>query len=75
MAFGQITNRESLSDTMLCLKANADKTYHLGIGEVVSKSTLSTANENRSSLIYFDLAMLLIEQAKQLYIWLILVVN
>src|SRR5258707_5973716 len=68
MAFGQLTHRESLSDTMICLKANADKTYHLGIGSVVSKSTLSTANENRSYLIYFDLAMLLIKQAKQLYL-------
>ncbi len=58
MAFGQLTHRESLSDTMLCLKANSDKTYHLGIGEVVSKSTVSTANENRSCRIYYDLAML-----------------
>ena len=68
MAFGQLTHRESLSDTILCLKANADKTYHLGIGEIVAKSTLSTANENRSYLIYYDLAMLLIKQAKQLYL-------
>jgi hypothetical protein len=68
MAFGQLTHRESLSDTIICLKANADKTYHLGIGSVVSKSTLSTANENRSYLIYFDLAMLLIKQAKELYL-------
>src|SRR5437868_13925093 len=68
MAFGQLTHRESLSDTILCLKANADKTYHLGIGNVVAKSTLSTANENRPYLIYYDLAMLLIKQAKQLYL-------
>ncbi len=68
MAFGQLTHRESLSDTILCLKANGDKTYHLGIGDVVAKSTLSTANENRSYLIYYDLAMLLIKQAKQLYL-------
>jgi len=68
MAFGQLTHRESLSDTILCLKANADKTYHLGIGEVVAKSTLSTANENRSFKIYHDLAMLLIKQARQLYL-------
>jgi len=68
MVFGQLTHRESLSDTILCLKANANKTYHLGIGEVVAKSTLSTANENRSYLIYYDLAMLLIKQAKQLYL-------
>ncbi len=52
----------------MCLKANADKAYHLGIGEVVAKSTLATANENRPYLIYQDLAMLLIKQAKQLYL-------
>lgn len=68
MAFGQLTHRESLSDTILCLKANAGKTYLLGIGDVVAKSTISTANENRSYLIYYDLAMLLIKQAKQLYL-------
>lgn len=68
MVFGQLTHRESLSDTILCLKANADKMYHLGIGDVVAKSTLSVANENRSYLIYYDLAMLLISQAKALYI-------
>lgn len=68
MAFGQLTHRESLSDTILCLKANADKMYHLGIGEVVAKSTLTKANENRSYLIYQELAMLLIKEAKQLYL-------
>jgi hypothetical protein len=68
MAFGQLTHRESLSDTMLCLKANAGKLYHLGIGDLVAKSTLSKANENRSYLIYEELAMLLIAQAKQLYL-------
>jgi hypothetical protein len=68
MAFGQLTHRESLSDTILCLKANADKMYHLGIGNVVAKSTLSTANENRSYLIYEQLAIMLIKEAKQLYL-------
>jgi hypothetical protein len=68
MAFGQLTHRESLSDTILCLKANADKMYHLGIGEVIAKSTLSTANENRSYLIYEQLAIELIKEAKQLYL-------
>jgi hypothetical protein len=67
MAFDQLTHRESLCDTILCLKSNANKTYHLGIGEVVAKSTLSKANENRSYLIYEELAMLLIKEAKQLY--------
>jgi hypothetical protein len=68
MAFGQLTHRESISDTMMCLKANASKTYHLGIGDVVSLSTITRANENRSYLIYEDFAKLLIKEAKQLYI-------
>jgi hypothetical protein len=67
MAFGQLTHRESLSDTILCLQANRAKLYHLGIGRAVSKSTLSTANENRDWRIYQDFALLLIEQAKRLY--------
>jgi transposase len=68
MAFGQLTHRESLSDTIMCLKANAGKMYHLGIGDVVAKSTLAKANKNRSYQIYEDLAMLLIKEAKQLYL-------
>jgi hypothetical protein len=68
MLFGQLTHRESLRDTMLCLALNADKLYHLGIGKVVSLSTLSRANENRDWRIYADYAKVLIEQAKRLYI-------
>src|SRR5699024_1233782 len=68
MVFGQLTHRESLRDTMLCLKANASKAYHLGIGKVVSLSTITRANESRSYQIYEDLAMFLIKEAKQLYV-------
>lgn len=68
MAFGQLTHRESISDTVLCLKANANKTYHLGIGDVVAISTITRANETLSFQIYEDLAMLLIKEAKQLYV-------
>lgn len=66
--FGQLTHRESISDTILCLKANANKMYHFGIGDVVAVSTITRANENRSCLIYEELAMLLIKEAKQLYL-------
>lgn len=68
MAFGQLTHRESISDTMLCLKANAAKMYHLGICKVVDLSTITQANESRSYLIYQELVMLLVAEAKQLYI-------
>jgi hypothetical protein len=67
MSFGQLTHRESISDTILCLKANANKMYHVGIGEVAAVSTVTRANESRSFQIYEDLAMLLIKEAKQLY--------
>ena len=68
MVFAQLTHRESISDTMLCLKANSSKLYHLGIGQAVAVSTLTRANENRSFQIYEAVAMMLIEEAKQLYI-------
>ncbi len=68
ISFGQLTHRESTSDTMMCLKANAKKMYHLGIGNVVFVSTVTRANETRSFQIYQGLAMLLIKEAKQLYL-------
>ncbi len=68
MAFGQLTHRESISDTVLCLKANANKLYHLGFGQMVAVSTITRANEGRSFQIYEDLSMLLIKEAKQLYL-------
>jgi len=67
MSFGQLTHRESLTDTVICLKLHADKLYHLGIGKIVDKSTLSRANENRDWRIFQDFALKLIEQAKALY--------
>lgn len=67
MSFGQLTHRESLSDTILCLGANKAKLYHLGIGKAISKSTLSKANENRDWRIYQDFALILIEHAKRIY--------
>jgi hypothetical protein len=67
MFFGQITNRDSLSDAVLCLNANSNKLYHLGIGNHVTLSTLTRANEKRSYLIYQELAYSLISEAKELY--------
>ena len=68
MGFGQLNHRESLGDTMLCLKANSWKLYHLGIGSVVAVSTISRANETRSHKIYETLACQLIQEANELYI-------
>ena len=67
MSFGQLTHRESLSDTTLCLKLQQDKLYHLEIGKPFHKSTISRGNETRDWRIYRDFALKLIEQEKDLY--------
>ena len=68
MSFGQLTNRESLRDTVNCLAAHQKKFYHLGINFAVSRSTLAEANENRNWQIYADFAQVLLIRARQLYL-------
>ena len=67
MAFGQLTHRQSLSDTALCLKLQKEKLYHLGMGKEFDKSTISRANESRDWRIFRDFGLKLIEQSKLLY--------
>jgi hypothetical protein len=68
MSFGQLTNRESLRDTVNCLAAHQKKFYHLGINFAVSRSTLAEANENRNWQIYADFAQVLLIKARRLYL-------
>ena len=56
MMFGQLSNRESLSDLVLCLQTQKSKWYHLGIGNSISKSNLAYANEKRDWNIFADFA-------------------
>ena len=67
MAFAQLTYRDSLRDTVCCLRAMQEKLYHVGIKGKVSRSTLADANEKRDWRIYCDLAQYLIQQARRLY--------
>ena len=67
MSFGQLTHRESMSDTMLMLRLNKKKLYHLGIGIPFDKSTVSRTNETRDWKIFQDFGMKLIEEANRLY--------
>jgi hypothetical protein len=67
MAFAQLTYRESLRDIEACLRAQADKLYHMGIKSRVSRSTLADANEARDWRIYADFAQSLIGIARRLY--------
>ncbi len=67
MSFAQLTYRRSLRDTVICLNAQKQKLYHMGLRHKVAKSTLSDANNNRDYRIYRDLAYYLIGVAKKLY--------
>ncbi len=67
MAFAQLTYRDSLRDTVLCLRAMQNKLHHVGIQSKVAKSTLADANEKRDWRIYCDFAQVLIAQARKLY--------
>jgi hypothetical protein len=68
MAFAQLTYRESLRDIEVCLRAQSNKLYHMGIRSKVSRSTLADANETRDWRIYADLAHSLIPVARKLYL-------
>jgi hypothetical protein len=67
MAFAQLTWRESLRDIESCLACNQGKLYHMGLGGVPARSTLSDALNQRDWHIYHDLAMRLIIRARNLY--------
>ena len=68
MIFAQLTARESLRDIEACLRAAGTKLYHAGLKAKVSRSTLAKANELRDWRIYRDIALILIDQARELYI-------
>ena len=66
MMFGQLSNRDSLRDLLVCMNAHQSKHYHLGFGSGVSRSNLANANEKRSYRIFEDFAYELIKEARQL---------
>ena len=65
MIFGQLSNRESLTDTVLTINAHRHKSYHLGFSKSVSKSNLAEANEKRDCRIFQDFAYQLIDIARR----------
>ena len=67
MAFAQLTCRDSLRDVESCLRAVPTKLYHLGIREVVSRTTLAYANEHRDWRICAEFAQVLIADARKWY--------
>ena len=52
MIWAQLTGRKSLRDIELSLRAHSDKTYRMGIGKSVSRSTIAEANASRDVAIF-----------------------
>ncbi len=67
LAFAQLTYRESLRDIEVCLRAQRDKLYHLGLRGGMSRNTLAHANQHRDWRLYADFAQALIRLARPLY--------
>lgn len=67
MSFAQLSFRESLRDIECCLSSMQTKLYHCGIKNVVARSTLADANENRSWQIYADTAKALMKIVTPMY--------
>lgn len=65
MVFGQLSNRESLSDLIVCLQSQQNKSYHLGMGNGTSKANLAKANEKRDYRIYESFASILVAEVQK----------
>lgn len=67
LLFGQLSPCTSLRDICLCLKAHESNLYHMGFGNTVEHTTLSSANEKRDYRIYEELGYFLIDKIRPLY--------
>lgn len=66
MIFGQLSNRESLRDLLVCLTAHKAKHYHLGFGKSISRSNLAEVNEKRDCKIFEMFAYEMIAEAQKI---------
>ena len=65
MMFGQLSNRDSLRDLLVCVNAHKLKHYHLGFGKSISRSNLAEANEKRNCQVFEMFAYEMIAEAQK----------
>ena len=65
MMFGQLSNRDSMRDLLVCIGAHQAKHYHLGFGRGVSRSNLANANEKRDYRLFEQFATEMITEARR----------
>jgi len=66
MIFGELSNRDTLSDLITCLQSQQNKSYHLGMSKGTYKANLAKANENRHYKIYESFAQILVARIQKL---------
>lgn len=64
LMFGQLSNRVSMRDLIVSLKAHHTKWIRLGVGKSITLSNLAKANEERDYHIFEEFAFYMIEQAR-----------
>ena len=67
MALAQLTCQTSLWDIETCLRTQATKLYHMGIGSGISRTTLASANQVRDRNIFAEITQNLIHIARNLH--------
>lgn len=65
LIIGQLSNRESLRDLIVSLNVHREKFHHLGLGESVTRSNLSKANEMRDVRIFKEFSERMISVAQE----------
>lgn len=66
MVYAQLAERESLRDLESVLMHHQSCLHHMGMGRIVSKSTLAYANMNRDPEIFREMALKLVKIARDL---------
>jgi hypothetical protein len=65
LMFGQLSNRDSLSDVVLATHAHTNKAFHLGFGKHIYRSTLADANSKRDYRIFEEFAYKVVAEARR----------
>ncbi|WP_286150940.1 DUF4372 domain-containing protein [Bacteroides acidifaciens] len=65
MISGQLSNRISLRNLIVALDVHRAKCYHLGVGKLVTKTTLAMVNQDLDCRIFEDFGYRMITKAQR----------
>ena len=64
MVFGQLSNRECLSDLIVCLQSQTNKSYHLGIGKGLQRQISQKQTKKEMTVFMNRFASILVAQVQ-----------